>query len=52
MYYIYIFIVTYGCKNCRQGKEIRSIFYTKAFRICSSKCNFSTAKNKFVAFTK
>ena len=24
----------------------------KAFRICSSESNFSTAKSKFVAFTK
>ena len=35
-----------------RNKEIRSIFYTKAFRICSSECNFSAVKNEFVAFTK
>ena len=27
------------------NREIRSIFYTKAFPICSSECNFSTAKS-------
>ena len=53
--YIYIciyksFIVTYIAVTIAD-REIRSIFYTKAFHICSSECNFSTARNKFVAFT-
>ena len=41
------FIVTYIAVTIAD-REIRSIFYTKAFHICSSECNFSTAKNKFV----
>ena len=28
----------------REERKIRSIFYTKAFGIFSSECNFSTAK--------
>ena len=48
--YTYIYIYIYSCKNCRQGTK--KAFYTKAFRICSSEYNYSTEKNKFVAFTK
>ena len=36
------FFVTYMVVRIAD-REIRSIFYTKASRICSSECNFSTA---------
>ena len=39
------FIVTYIAVTIAD-REIRSIFYTKAFHICSSECNFSTAKKQ------
>ena len=35
------FFVTYMVVRIAD-REIRSIFYTKASRICSSECNFST----------